>query len=67
MTVEQYKALLDAIPQINANLKEQGIDIATNAIDEDEDAEDNKLKKRVKAKKESKSNIEATSDEEEEE
>lgn len=70
MTIEQYQLLLKAIPEINAELKAQGIDVSDeNKEDDDEKAmeEDEMPKKRVRAKKDSKANIEATSDEEEEE
>jgi hypothetical protein len=64
LTVEQYQALLKAVPAINSALLQQGV-----AIDEvDLDGED-KLSSVVKTKKKapkSKANIEATSDEESE-
>jgi len=63
--MDQYKALLQAIPAINAQLKEMGIALgeSADAMDEDEPEEEEKPKKRVKAKKTEKANIEATSDE----
>jgi ribosomal protein S9 len=57
LTVDQYRAFLNAIPEINASLREAGIDIATS---------DTRMKPQKKAKvKKDRSNIEATSDEEE--
>jgi hypothetical protein len=65
LTVDQYKAFLDAIPEINASLREAGIDITTSAV-EDDDRADTQMKPQKKAKvKKDRSNIEATSDEEE--
>jgi hypothetical protein len=63
--VDQYKALLQAIPAINAQLKDMGIalDESADAMDEDESEKDEKPSKRIKAKKTEKANIEATSDE----
>jgi hypothetical protein len=63
--VDQYKALLQAIPAINAQLKDMGIalDESADAMDEDESEKDEKPPKRIKAKKTEKANIEATSDE----
>lgn len=63
MPIDQYKALLKAIPEINASLKRGGIDV--REVPEDEDEDEPKPKKKVKVKKE-KSNIEETSDEEDE-
>ena len=40
MTIEQYRLFLKAIPEINADLKAQGIDV----LDEDkEDADDDAM------------------------
>jgi len=64
MSIDQYKALLKAVPEINASLKKGGIDVGESAEAED-DEEEPKPKKKVKGKKE-KSNIEETSDEEDE-
>jgi hypothetical protein len=65
LTVDQYRAFLNAIPEINASLREAGIDIATSAV-EDDDGADTRMKPQKKAKvKKDRSNIEATSDEEE--
>lgn len=62
MSIEQYKALVKAIPEINASLKKVGIEVGkTEAMDQEEE----KPKKRVAKKKDTKSNIEETSDEEE--
>jgi hypothetical protein len=66
LTVDQYKALLKAIPDINASLKRGGIDIGDSVALEDDELEDEpKLKRKAKDKKE-KSNIEETSDEDDE-
>ncbi|KAF4636986.1 hypothetical protein G7Y89_g1085 [Cudoniella acicularis] len=64
LTVEQYTALAAAVPAINSSLKLAGIAFE-DAMDEDQSEEEAKPKKRVKAKKETKTNIDATSDEEE--
>jgi hypothetical protein len=67
LTVDQYKALLQAIPYINASLKSSGIVFEeTGAVDQlkAEEDEDEKPKKHA-VKKSSKANIEETSDEEE--
>lgn len=66
MTIDQYKALVKAIPEINATLRSQGVEVERSGeVDEEESEEEAKPKKKVKAKKEEKSNIDATSDEEE--
>jgi hypothetical protein len=66
LTVDQYKALLRAIPDINASLKRGGTDIGESAALEDDELEDEpRLKKTAKGRKE-KSNIEETSDEDDE-
>lgn len=65
MTIDQYKALLKVIPEINAGLKKGGIDVGESALPDDDEEDDPKPKKRAQGKKE-KSNIEETSDEEEE-
>jgi hypothetical protein len=64
LTIDQYKALLRAIPDINAHLADEGVDVKASAMSEDEAEETSKPAKRVKAKKE-KPNFVATSDEEE--
>lgn len=64
MTIDQYKALLKATPDINAALKEKGFAIDESDLKVDESEGDTKPQKRVKAKVEKK-NIETTSDEEE--
>ena len=66
MTIDQYKTFLQTIPQLNAHLKTLGIDVSHSAALEDDDEEDIKSIKRIKAKKQEKANIEATSDEDEE-
>ena len=64
--MDQYKAFLQAIPQITASLKSSGIEfdeteeVMTEVNDEQEDS-----KKKRTVKKESRANIEETSDEEE--
>jgi hypothetical protein len=63
LTVDQYKALLKAIPEINASLRRGGIDVGESALP-DEEEEDPKSQSKAKAKKE-KLNIEETSDEDE--
>ncbi|KAH8786157.1 putative RNA polymerase II transcriptional coactivator [Hyaloscypha finlandica] len=62
---KKYKALLRAIPAINAQLKDMGIALgeSTDAMDEDEPEEETKPQRRIKGKKTEKANIEATSDE----
>lgn len=68
LTIEQYQALLKAIPEINADLQAMGIDVSGNDKEDDEAMEEDSLpKKRVRAKKDTKANIEATSDEDEDE
>ncbi|KAF2753624.1 PC4-domain-containing protein [Pseudovirgaria hyperparasitica] len=68
LTIEQYTALLESIPGIEALLKKQGEDVPRVSYDEPatskaDDAEDEKDKE--ESPKPSKSNIEATSDEDE--
>jgi hypothetical protein len=64
LTIEQYQALLKAVPAINAALLQQGV--ATEEVDLDgEDKLSSVVKTKKKATK-SKANIEATSDEESE-
>jgi len=65
LTIDQYKALLEAIPEVNAQLGEMGIPIGGSADAEEESEEEAKPRRRIKAKKAEKSNIDATSDEEE--
>merc|ERR1711977_720864 len=65
LTIDQYKNLLNAIPTINKQLKGLGIDVSASAAS-DEESEGEIPKKRVKAKKEAKANIEATSEEDDE-
>ncbi|KAL3424378.1 transcriptional Coactivator p15 [Phlyctema vagabunda] len=75
LNIDQYNELLKAIPKINASLRSMGVEIedtttgVKNSDDLDpEDPADAEIKpsRKVKAKKE-KANIEATSDEEEDE
>ena len=65
MTIDQYKALAKAIPAINASLKRGGTDIGESAALEEDESENEPKPKKIKGKKE-KSNIEETSDEEDE-
>lgn len=65
LNIEQYQAFLKAIPEINASLKELGVDVSGSGVDGDEDEEEVNPRKKAAAKKESKANIDATSDEEE--
>lgn len=68
LSIDQYKALLKAIPEINAGLKDIGIVVSPNAVDDDDEEEEEKPQRKAKTQaKNSKANIEATSDEEEEE
>jgi len=67
LTVDQYKAFLKAIPEINAHLSELGIKFDAFADVEDESEKEEKPQRRIKAKKAEKANIEATSDEDEDE
>ena len=62
LTVDQYKALLVAVPHINASLQEKGIDISGEAPD---DKGEKETKPKISKPKKEKANIEATSDEEE--
>jgi len=67
LSIDQYKALVKAIPEINASLRSHGIEVeGSEEIEEDESEEEAKPKKKTKARKEEKLNIEATSDEEDE-
>jgi len=71
LSLDQYKAFLKAIPEINSKLKKAGNDVSGNAVeDDDEDEEEEEVKPRKKREAKattSKANIDATSDEEEEE
>jgi hypothetical protein len=65
LTVDQYKAFLQAVPQINASLKSSGIEFdEMESVTERKDEHEEKQQKRA-VKKESRANIEETSDEEE--
>ncbi len=64
MTIEQYKALLKAIPEINAALKEVGADVGDTELPDEEEEPAPKKERKVKTKKE-KANIEETSEDEE--
>jgi hypothetical protein len=64
--VDQYKAFLKAVPEINASLRDAGIDVAESAAaDGDEPGSPKKEKKKKAKAKNDRLNIEATSDEEE--
>merc|ERR1712093_60946 len=66
VTISEFKGnLLNAIPTINKQLKGLGIDVSASAAS-DEESEGEIPKKRVRAKKEAKANIEATSEEDDE-
>lgn len=68
MTVDQYNALLEAIPSINASLKASGVEVGSTAVggDDDDEAAGPPAKQKKKTKPQSeKSNIDATSDEDE--
>ncbi|TVY33659.1 putative RNA polymerase II transcriptional coactivator [Lachnellula occidentalis] len=67
LSIDQYKAFVNAIPAINASLRSQGIEIeGSEEVEAAESEEEVKPKRRskAKAKEEEKLNIEATSDEE---
>ncbi|TAQ89416.1 hypothetical protein B7494_g2297 [Chlorociboria aeruginascens] len=64
LTVDQYKAFVNAIPEINAKLTRLGVTLEPSAEVDDESEAEVKPRKKVKAKKE-RSNIEETSDDEE--
>lgn len=66
MSVEQYAALLKAVPGINAALKKQGHNVDDADMDDAPEIPA-KVTKVKKQRKSSKANIEATSDEEEDE
>ena len=63
LNVEQYQALVNAVPSINAALIKKGVDIESSTIQEKdrrEDAEGAVKRQKIKSKK---ANIDATSDE----
>lgn len=67
--MDQYKAFLKAIPAINASLKDSNIDRTGYAVDDADEMDEEpglpaKQKRKTKSKVE-KSNIDATSDEDE--
>lgn len=65
--MEQYKAFLKAVPEINARLRDAGIDVAESAgaaADGDEPDLPKKDKKKKAKAKNDRLNIDATSDEE---
>lgn len=71
LSVEQYQALTGLIPAINAELRNKGVELDGDDANEDEDESEAvpvKSSKSDKMKKQSKkkANIEATSDEDEE-
>lgn len=65
LTVDQYKAFLEAIPEINARLKDAGVDVGGHAADNDNESDSATKQKRKTKSKNDKSNIDATSDEDE--
>lgn len=69
MSIDQYKAFLQSIPSINAELQKEGVALkAPGADEEDEEDEGEPAEpaspKKKKKKPTKKSNIEATSEEE---
>ncbi|KXJ91056.1 transcriptional Coactivator p15-domain-containing protein [Microdochium bolleyi] len=73
LSLEQYASLVNAIPSLNAELAEQGHDVPDTragalskavAHSSDEDEDETPVDKKKAPKKAKKSNIEATSDEE---
>jgi len=65
LTIDQYKAFLKAIPDINASLRELGVeDTDLTDYEGNESGAESARKREIKVKPE-KSNIEATSDEDE--
>lgn len=66
LTIDQYKALLKAIPEINAGLKKGGIDVGASEVPDNDVVDEGDVKRRRKAEaKREKSNIEETSEEDE--
>jgi hypothetical protein len=64
LNVEQYKALVKAIPSINATLIKKGEDIEGSAIqDKNDGAQDTGEAPKKRKAKPKKANIDATSDE----
>lgn len=66
LSIEQYKALLKAIPAINSELRSQGQEIDDGAAGEDGEEAAEKLPKKKSKSPVKKANIEATSDEDSE-
>jgi hypothetical protein len=64
LTVDQYRTLLKVIPEVNAGLKEAGIDVTDSATGVDSPpTTKSSFQKKTKAKKD-KANIETTSEDE---
>lgn len=63
--MDQYKVFLEAIPEINARLKETGVDVDGLAVDNDDESDAPARQKKKTKPKNDKANIEATSDEDE--
>lgn len=70
LSIDQYKALADLVPAINDELRKKGVSIEKQEVDAD-DSDEKPAKSIIKAKKDKtaakKANIEATSDEDEDE
>jgi hypothetical protein len=68
LPIDQYKALLKAIPEVNAALRRAGVDVGESAeLEGDRSTEELKPKTHKKKPGKEKSNIEETSDEDDEE
>ncbi|RWA03446.1 hypothetical protein EKO27_g11658 [Xylaria grammica] len=68
LTLEQYNALLKAVPQLNAELQSKGLDVSdsfSKAPEASASKSSTKSPSKEQKRKEKKMNIEATSDEEE--
>lgn len=63
LTIDQYKALLAAVPKVNDTLRGLGVDLAEAELGTSEP--ESKLQKGPPAIKATKSNIDTTSDEDE--
>jgi hypothetical protein len=67
LPIDQYKALLKAIPEVNAALKKAGVDVEESAELEDDLSKAAPKSKINRKPGKEKSNIEETSDEDDEE
>ncbi|GAW12966.1 hypothetical protein ANO14919_023400 [Xylariales sp. No.14919] len=68
LTLEQYNALLNAVPQLNAELQSKGLDVSdsfSKAPEASTSKSSTKSPSKEQKRKKKKMNIEATSDEEE--